>query len=264
MWFYALRNQQQGPVKEDVLKTLLQDRTIDGSTLVWKEGMAQWTPLAQTELARLIPTPTSMPTAAPVVPATPGYYQPYNAQLQKPAAERIKELNYTFNAWWILLVSGVGAILIGVLISTLLLLGTTSSSTDFLVGLFSFLGVLALIAATVLQYILTYRYWETIQSIHPRTTPGKAVGYMFIPFFSIYWIWEAYHGLSKDMNLYMNVNNMPGERINEGLSLAYCILLWCSIIPYVNFLTGPATSVIFIILMVKWKNAAARIIAQQQ
>ena len=273
MWFYALRNQQQGPVSEAVLKTLLKDRTIDGSTLVWKEGMVQWTPLAQTELAKLLPKPTKMPAAAPVVPAipafpqqpaTPGYYQPYNAQLQKPAAERIKELNYTFNAWWILLVSGVGAILIGVLISTLLIVGTTSSSTDFLLGLFSFLGILALIAATVLQYILTYRYWETIQSIHPRTTPGKAVGYMFIPFFSIYWIWEAYHGLSKDMNQYMNVNNVPGERINEALSLAYCILLWISIIPYIDFLTAPAAGIIFLILMVKWKNAAARIIAQQQ
>lgn len=176
---------------------------------------------------------------------------------------RIKELNYTFNAWWILLVSGASTIFIGLLISTLLIHGTTSSSTDFLVGLFSFLGILGLIAVTVLQYILIYRYWESIQSIHPRTTPGKAVGYMFIPFFGIYWIWEAFHGLSKDMNLYMNVNNVPGERINEALSLAYCILLWCSIIPYVNFFTSPAAGIIFIILMVKWKNAAARIITQQ-
>ena len=47
MWFYALRNQQQGPVSESDLKMLLKDRTIDGGTLVWKEGMAQWTPAGQ-------------------------------------------------------------------------------------------------------------------------------------------------------------------------------------------------------------------------
>jgi hypothetical protein len=248
MWFYALRNQQQGPVNMDVLKTLLQDRTIDGSTLVWKEGMPQWTPLAQTELARMLPAPTAMTTAAPMVPTAPAYpqqpvapgsYQPYNTQLMKPAAVRIKELNNTFTAYWILLLAGTVTAVI-------------------------FIGIPGLIAAAVLQYILLYRFWETIQSIHPRTTPGKAVGYLFIPFFGIYWIWEAFHGLSKDMNTYMNVNGIPGERLEEGLSLAFCILMWCSIIPYVDFLTAPAAGVIFIILMVKWKKAACAIIAQQQ
>jgi hypothetical protein len=248
MWFYALRNQQQGPVNEDVLKTLLQDRAIDDSTLVWKEGMAQWTPLALTELVKFIPTPTSMPTATPVVPAAsaypqqptaPGYYQLYNAQLMKPAAIRIKELNDLFTAWWILLLCGA-------------------------VTAFIFIGIPALIAGVVLQYIMIYRFWETIQSIRPRTTPGKAVGFLFIPFFGIYWIWDAFHGLSKDMNTYMNVNNVPGERLNEGLSLAFCILLWVSIIPYIDFLAAPAAGVIFIILLSKWKNAAVRIIAQQQ
>ena len=275
MWFYALRNQQQGPVSESDLKMLLKDRTIDGGTLVWKEGMAQWTPLAQTELAKLLPKPTKLPAAAPVIPvtptlpqqpATPGYYQPYSTQPMKPASERLKQLDDLFKAFWILLASGAGAIIIGMITSSWLL---ASSGRAFNAGstvgfILFFLGIPASIAAAVIQYILLYKYWETIQSIHPRTTPGKAVGYLFIPFFSIYWIWEAYHGLSKDMNAYMNINNVPGDRINEGLSLAYCILIWCSIIPYVNFFTSPAAGIIFIILMFRWKNAATRIITQQQ
>lgn len=248
MWFYALRNQQQGPVNDDVLKTLLQDRTIDGSTLVWKEGMPQWTPLAQTELARMLPAPAAMPTAAPIVPVAqpyplqapaPGYYQPYNAQLMKPVAVRIKELNDLFTAWWILLLAGAVTAVIVV-------------------------GIFGLIAAVVITYILLYRYWETIQDGYARTTPGKAVGFLFIPFFSWYWIFEAYHGLSKDMNAYMNRNGIAAERQEEGLSLALCILIVCSIIPYVDFLTAPAAGIIFIILMNKWKKAASAIIAYQE
>ena len=76
MWFYALHNQQQGPVEEEQLKLLLLSRTIDSSSLVWREGMAQWTPLGQTELVKFLPAAVAMPAGAPVVPVvppTPGY-----------------------------------------------------------------------------------------------------------------------------------------------------------------------------------------------
>jgi hypothetical protein len=247
MWFYALRNQQQGPVNEDVLKTLLQDRTIDGSTLVWKEGLAQWTPLTQTELVKFLPTPTSMPTAAPIVPASPAYpqqpvaagaYQPYNTQFQKPASVRIKELNDTFLAYWILLLAGTVTAII-------------------------FIGIPALIAAVVLEYILLYRYWQVIQDGYARTTPGNAVGFLFIPFYNFYWLFVAITGLSKDMNAYIARHGVAAERVSEGLALAFPILILCSWIPYVDIFTGIAALIIMIILLNQWKKASCAIIAQQ-
>lgn len=45
-WYYALNNQQQGPVSGDQLRALLQNGTISPASLVWREGMASWQPYA--------------------------------------------------------------------------------------------------------------------------------------------------------------------------------------------------------------------------
>jgi len=59
-WYYADNNEQRGPVLESDLKGLLASNKISGETLVWKEGMANWT--AASQVAALSAT-----SAAPVV-----------------------------------------------------------------------------------------------------------------------------------------------------------------------------------------------------
>lgn len=46
-WFYARDKERLGPVSTETMRHLLQNRAIDGRTLVWREGMADWQPLAQ-------------------------------------------------------------------------------------------------------------------------------------------------------------------------------------------------------------------------
>ena len=46
--------------------------------------------------------------------------------------------------------------------------------------------------------------WAAIQDGYARTTPGKAIGFMFIPFFNIYWMFQAIWGYSKDYNNFSN------------------------------------------------------------
>ena len=43
-WFYAVGQQQQGPVTEEQLQALVKDRVVTGDTKVWREGMADWQP----------------------------------------------------------------------------------------------------------------------------------------------------------------------------------------------------------------------------
>ena len=45
-WYYASQNERRGPVAADDILTLLDGQTIDRSTLVWREGLDQWMPLA--------------------------------------------------------------------------------------------------------------------------------------------------------------------------------------------------------------------------
>jgi len=43
-WYYAVNDQQQGPVTEEQLRQLLAQGAISGQTLVWREGMPDWQP----------------------------------------------------------------------------------------------------------------------------------------------------------------------------------------------------------------------------
>ena len=46
-WYYAKDGQQIGPIEPAELANLVSSGLIQGSTLVWKEGMPQWIPYQQ-------------------------------------------------------------------------------------------------------------------------------------------------------------------------------------------------------------------------
>jgi len=55
LWYYlAEGNQPNGPVGLERIQSLLQSGILNADSLVWKEGMEGWKPLAQTELAALL------------------------------------------------------------------------------------------------------------------------------------------------------------------------------------------------------------------
>jgi TM2 domain-containing membrane protein YozV len=65
MWYYEQNGNRMGPVDEATMRGLIADRTISIDTLVWTNGMANWTPLQQTQLAAGLPVPPPMPYGAP-------------------------------------------------------------------------------------------------------------------------------------------------------------------------------------------------------
>jgi hypothetical protein len=178
-----------------------------------------------------VPQVAPVPSAYPMTPQ-PGQYNPY--MMVKPAAVQIKEMNDMFMWFWICL---AGSII------------TFGASA---------------IASIVLMYIMLYRFWKLIQDGYARTTPGKAIGFMFIPFYNFYWIFQAIPGWAKDANAFIARRNLPIAPIDTTLPTVYCILLLCSAIPYVDFLTGPAALVIMIIMLNRFKNAANQIIQYTQ
>lgn len=49
-WYYAdAQRQRQGPVDTDTLRARLSQGIVDGSSLVWREGLAQWVALHEVE-----------------------------------------------------------------------------------------------------------------------------------------------------------------------------------------------------------------------
>jgi len=42
MWYYVVNGERRGPVAESVLRS---EESVTRDTLVWRQGMAAWTPL---------------------------------------------------------------------------------------------------------------------------------------------------------------------------------------------------------------------------
>ena len=89
----------------------------------------------------------------------------------------------------------------------------------------------ALILTTIFWCILLYRQWSLLQGHGARVTPGKAVGFGFIPFYCFYWWFVAYAGLAADTNDYLQRAGITSKRMSFGLAVTHCILgiLACTI-----------------------------------
>jgi hypothetical protein len=230
MWFYAINNAQFGPCDDPKVKELIAAQQISPSTLVWKEGMSTWMPANETPLAPLFATGQVIAPAPLIAP--PASVQPYTSW--KSPAQQMDEIQKLFTWAWICL------------LGSLITFG------------------LSAIASVVLFYILLFRCWALIQDGYARTTPGKAVGYCFIPFYNFYWIFQAYPGFAKDANGYFIRHGLPIARLDEGLPTALCVFILLSAIPYVNFVTSVVALILQIIMFNNFKNAAIEIIRQKQ
>lgn len=116
---------------------------------------------------------------------------------------------------------------------------------------FLLLGMALSFIAAIIGYVILYKAWQVIQDGQPRTTPGKAVGFLFIPFFNVYWMFIAYWGWAKDCNSYISSKGLSLAPLPEKLYLAYPIIILSSGIPYVGSVTAFAGIVVFIIICIQ-------------
>lgn len=85
-------------------------------------------------------------------------------------------------------------------------------------------GVFIFVVAMIILYRLVHKMWKVIPAQYARTTPGKAVGFLLIPFFNIYWNFQAYWGWAQDYKKYVEANNITAPLVSENFALAFCIL----------------------------------------
>jgi hypothetical protein len=95
------------------------------------------------------------------------------------------------------------------------------------------------------------------------STPGKAIGFCFIPFFNLYWIFIAFSQWAKDYNKFIRHGNISGAQpVGEGLFLTFCILAVCGVIPYIGTLFSLPNLVIGPICVAQMCGAANYLKAQ--
>ncbi len=96
----------------------------------------------------------------------------------------------------------------------------------------------------VYNCLLLNRMWCAIQDGQTRITVGKAIGYLFIPLFNIYWIFRAWASFPTEFNRYIDRYGLPVEPLAGKAFVAYPILLLLAGILYVPLLALPFVFVI--------------------
>lgn len=66
-------------------------------------------------------------------------------------------------------------------------------------------------------------------------TPGRAIGFMFIPYFNLYWVFQNALRLVDRLNLQFTLREQP-RRVSRPLIVAACVV---TVIPYLNMLLAP-------------------------
>jgi len=76
----------------------------------------------------------------------------------------------------------------------------------------------------MLVYLLffTYHLWKRIQDGKTAITPGRAVGFLFIPFFNYAWIFWVWAGYAKELNKFRERHGLPG-RASKGITITFTI-----------------------------------------
>lgn len=126
------------------------------------------------------------------------------------------------------------------------------------------LAVMVMGMATVFWCILLYRQWFLLQGHGARTTPARAVGFGFIPFFCFYWWFVAYAGLATDTNRHLEKIGITQSGMSRNLAITDCVLsiLCCTVglIPVVGAIVLIPAMVVGYILVVQQRNCVLTIL----
>jgi len=87
------------------------------------------------------------------------------------------------------------------------------------------LSILFWVASAVFFFLILHRGWSLAQDGHTEVTPAKAVGFCFIPFFNLYWIFVGIAGLPNQLNRIADARGAPEAKINPAFALVSCICL---------------------------------------
>ena len=80
--------------------------------------------------------------------------------------------------------------------------------------------------------ILLYKMWRQIPGREAPTTPGKAVGFLLIPFFNFYWFFIALGELAESQHKCL-LKYDPGRDDHAGIVKGVCVLYVLFILAYI-------------------------------
>ena len=215
-WYYAISGQRQGPVSATALVAQIQAGQLPPTVQVWRSGMDNWAPANTLAEFQQVAAPTAIVPQAAALPAA--ITVPPVGQLVQAgtAAARMHQLS-TFP-----------------------------------------------VAVVILLHYVTFGIFTTIwlnlmhgkmpKIRHDDPSAGKAIGFLFIPFFNLYWVFFTYCRLCDRINEQRQNHGLPPS-VPKGLAIAVCIVM---LIPYVGILCWLILAPIFAGIMQAKVNELVR------
>jgi len=175
----------------------------------------------------------------------PGAIQATGALLDAPGSA-MKWLYVAGHAgYWLFAVGGV--VLAAVMASP----DVGASDGAAVASMLPLLGLVFLVVALVAAMVWLHKAWGSVPEQMRYTdagrwiTPGQAVGYNFIPFYNLYWVFVANLGLCEAINRTL-VAQGKQPRAPKGLAIAACV---SQLVPYCNLLVGPILWAVYMFMV---------------
>lgn len=106
-------------------------------------------------------------------------------------------------------------------LSTLFFFADAFGAMEFMEWVFPVIAILNIVFTTMFHY----KCWDAMPAGFARLAPGKAAGYLFIPFFSLYWAFPSIGGLGADCAACAKSKGLRGVNYLRGLGLTLAILM---------------------------------------
>ena len=228
MWHFTASGKPGGPVSFEELARLANLGVINRMTdHVWCDGMANWTLISQIEDLYSTPPPLN-------ISASSNYNE---------LPREIRKTNYALFATLAIVAS-----ILGNIGTILYCIGLIYLDNDSLMAgiIFHLVSLPFSISLTVLAGMYIYRMWLIIQGPQARTTPGKAVGFLFIPLFNLYWMFISIGLWAKDYNRFAS-QEMNAPKVNAGLFQALPILACINILGFIPYF-APILSIPWLVI----------------
>ena len=261
-WFYSVGTTQQGPVEYSAIIAMARRGDLQPQrNKVWFEGLNDWIDCGEiTGLFDRSSQNESRETGSFTFPDSfatgsgektldesgqSAVEASYKSSYKAPFLKKISYAQFVWSAVLLVLWGMISLVITGVAAYYYSLNSTLG--TPVLLGV---LGVLLVLMGFMVWFfslwVLVIRQaWKIIPPNTARTTPDRAVWFLFIPFFSVYWKFVAFLGWAEDYNRFVQQEGLvAAPRIQRDNYQAYVILSALgslSMIPYIGALLGLAS-----------------------
>ena len=251
-YMFSRNGQNYGPFVGTQLVKLAQSSQVLPDDHIWTEGMKDWKPATSFSQLAAVFSPAQNETPEAVVEsAAPAVFEdkPATDEMTPFAEEKstrspvkcgtVQRSDYAPRPG-----ASFGWVVISFILFLFGLIAYMAAGAYYVISLeegaeigtgnpIVFLGLGAVVGITFLLILIftlkyLYRAWAYIQDLpNVTTTPGKAVGFLFIPFFNVVWPFFAFYRWAQDFNTRCDYSDpVSSPRVTEGLFLAIASCLW--------------------------------------